>query len=130
MGCRPARPWHTARLLYDFLFYVVVIVCLLNIVFGIIIDTFGQLRTERESVQRDTQRIQGHTRVPSSLPVLQLPKCFQYDHAVANATTKTEFVCVCCCAPLSPSPPPFYPSRETAWTCEQLFHLWHRLLHL
>lgn len=50
------QPYHYARLLFDFTFYVVVIVCLLNIVFGIIIDTFGQLRREREFIQEDTRK--------------------------------------------------------------------------
>ena len=34
---------------YQFLFYVVVITILLNVIFGIIIDTFGELRQERGS---------------------------------------------------------------------------------
>ena len=38
----------TGRTLYDFSFFVIVIVCLLNIVSGIIIDTFAQLRDERQ----------------------------------------------------------------------------------
>ena len=36
----------TARIAYDVCFFVVIIVLLLNIIFGIIIDTFGQLREE------------------------------------------------------------------------------------
>ncbi len=34
------------RVLFDIAFFVIVIILLLNIIFGIIIDTFGQLREE------------------------------------------------------------------------------------
>ena len=43
------------RVAYDFSFFVIVIVCLLNIVSGIIIDTFAQLRDQREEILSDTQ---------------------------------------------------------------------------
>jgi inositol 1,4,5-triphosphate receptor type 1 len=36
----------TARIGYDVSFFIVIIILLLNIIFGIIIDTFGQLREE------------------------------------------------------------------------------------
>lgn len=36
----------TSRIAYDVAFFVIVIILLLNIIFGIIIDTFGQLREE------------------------------------------------------------------------------------
>lgn len=41
----------TARIAYDVCFFVVIIVLLLNIIFGIIIDTFGQLREESSEKQ-------------------------------------------------------------------------------
>ena len=38
---------HTARFLYDTAFYYLIIVLLMNLLFGIIIDTFADLRTEK-----------------------------------------------------------------------------------
>lgn len=35
------------RIMYDMSFFIVLIVIVLNLVFGVIIDTFGDLRTER-----------------------------------------------------------------------------------
>ena len=44
----PADEKYHARVIFDLLFFVVVIIILLNIVFGIIIDTFAELRDERK----------------------------------------------------------------------------------
>ena len=41
-------PLHAVRLLYDMMFYIFVTVIIMNIVFGIIVDTFGELRQGRE----------------------------------------------------------------------------------
>lgn len=41
------------RLIYDFMFFLVLIVIFLNIVFGIILDTFGELRENRDGVVED-----------------------------------------------------------------------------
>jgi hypothetical protein len=41
------------RLLFDFLFFLILIIMFLNLVFGIILDTFGQLREHREFVEED-----------------------------------------------------------------------------
>lgn len=38
---------YTVRLIFDLSFFVVIIICLLNIIFGIIIDTFADLRDKR-----------------------------------------------------------------------------------
>eukprot|EP00667_Euglena_gracilis_P000044 EG_transcript_44 len=46
--------WHTRRMVYDTLFHIVVIVIFLNIIFGIIIDTFAELRDARHRVDEDT----------------------------------------------------------------------------
>lgn len=35
------------RILYDMSFFIVLIIIVLNLVFGVIIDTFGDLRAER-----------------------------------------------------------------------------------
>eukprot|EP01065_Artemidia_motanka_P024730 TRINITY_DN29632_c0_g1_i1.p1 TRINITY_DN29632_c0_g1~~TRINITY_DN29632_c0_g1_i1.p1 ORF type:complete len:2468 (+),score=1021.49 TRINITY_DN29632_c0_g1_i1:953-7405(+) len=53
---RPADwddPYIVARTLFDFLFFVMVIVVLLSIVFGIIIDTFAELRTDKTRLDND-----------------------------------------------------------------------------
>eukprot|EP00667_Euglena_gracilis_P000043 EG_transcript_43 len=44
------------RMVYDFVFFMVVVVILLNIIFGIIIDTFAELRDQRQKVEEDTRR--------------------------------------------------------------------------
>jgi hypothetical protein len=41
------------RLLFDFCFFLILIIMFLNLVFGIILDTFGQLREEREAIEKD-----------------------------------------------------------------------------
>lgn len=43
----PSEEKYYPRLAFDFAFFVIVIIVLLNIFFGIIIDTFAQLRDER-----------------------------------------------------------------------------------
>jgi hypothetical protein len=40
-------PEHAARFVYDTAFYYLIIVLLMNLLFGIIIDTFADLRTEK-----------------------------------------------------------------------------------
>ena len=45
MCCDMGRLFST-RVFYDVAFFVIIIILLLNIIFGIIIDTFGQLREE------------------------------------------------------------------------------------
>lgn len=53
------RPWswnnqdRLPRLAYDMLFYAIVTVVFLNILFGIIIDTFGQMRDEKREKEAD-----------------------------------------------------------------------------
>jgi hypothetical protein len=42
-----------ARMAFDLLYYVIMIIILLNIIFGIIIDTFAQLRDERSQMAHD-----------------------------------------------------------------------------
>ena len=45
------HPYSAARTVFDFLFFVVVIVILLNIIFGVIIDTFAELRSEKQKIE-------------------------------------------------------------------------------
>jgi hypothetical protein len=42
-----------ARLVYDLLFFVLFIIMFLNLIFGIILDTFGQLRVQRDMIEQD-----------------------------------------------------------------------------
>ena len=46
-------PDYWTRMIFDMLFFLVVIIVLLSIIFGIIIDTFAQLRNQRSSVLED-----------------------------------------------------------------------------
>ncbi|KAL3082805.1 hypothetical protein niasHS_010607 [Heterodera schachtii] len=43
----PHEPYFIWRILYDMTFYVVLIIIVLNLIFGVIIDTFGDLRAEK-----------------------------------------------------------------------------------
>lgn len=42
------EPLFPARVVYDLLFYFVVIIIVLNLIFGVIIDTFADLRSEKQ----------------------------------------------------------------------------------
>merc|ERR1719348_501251 len=44
-----SEPFYTLRLIYDMLFFFVVIIIVLNLIFGVIIDTFADLRTEKNN---------------------------------------------------------------------------------
>jgi hypothetical protein len=44
---------YAARIVLDLSFFLIVIVFLLNVIFGIIFDTFGQLREERNDISTD-----------------------------------------------------------------------------
>lgn len=41
------------RAFFDLTFWVVVIIVLLNMIFGIIVDTFAELRQEKQEVEED-----------------------------------------------------------------------------
>ena len=43
-----AEPLYVARVIYDLLFFFVVIIIILNLIFGVIIDTFADLRSEKQ----------------------------------------------------------------------------------
>eukprot|EP01064_Diplonema_japonicum_P002546 TRINITY_DN11626_c0_g2_i1.p1 TRINITY_DN11626_c0_g2~~TRINITY_DN11626_c0_g2_i1.p1 ORF type:complete len:2770 (+),score=666.63 TRINITY_DN11626_c0_g2_i1:33-8342(+) len=45
--------FYVFRASFDFCFFVIVIVILLNIIFGIIIDTFAELRSEKQKIDED-----------------------------------------------------------------------------
>lgn len=42
------EPLFAARVVYDLLFYFIVIIIVLNLIFGVIIDTFADLRSEKQ----------------------------------------------------------------------------------
>nr|Q8WSR4.1 RecName: Full=Inositol 1,4,5-trisphosphate receptor; Short=ApIP3R [Patiria pectinifera]BAB84088.1 inositol 1,4,5-trisphosphate receptor [Patiria pectinifera] len=42
------EPLYMARVIYDLLFFIVVIIIVLNLIFGVIIDTFADLRSEKQ----------------------------------------------------------------------------------
>lgn len=45
------------RQVFDLLFFIIVTIILLNIIFGIIIDTFGELRDKRKKIEEDINNI-------------------------------------------------------------------------
>jgi len=51
------EPLFVARVVYDLLFFFIVIIIVLNLIFGVIIDTFADLRSEKqqkELILKDT----------------------------------------------------------------------------
>lgn len=42
------EPYFMARVVYDLLFFFIVIIIVLNLIFGVIIDTFADLRSEKQ----------------------------------------------------------------------------------
>ncbi|RWS06106.1 inositol 1:4:5-trisphosphate receptor-like protein [Dinothrombium tinctorium] len=59
------EPLFVARVMYDLLFYFVLIIIILNLIFGVIIDTFADLRSEKqqkEEILRNTCFICGLNR--------------------------------------------------------------------
>ena len=55
-----------ARVVYDLLFFFLVIIIVLNLIFGVIIDTFADLRSEKqqkEEILKNTCFICGELRV-------------------------------------------------------------------
>ena len=42
------EPLFMARVVYDLLFFFIVIIIVLNLIFGVIIDTFADLRSEKQ----------------------------------------------------------------------------------
>ncbi|KAI1708384.1 ion transport protein [Ditylenchus destructor] len=51
----PQEPYFFWRIMYDLSFFVVLIIIVLNLIFGVIIDTFGDLRAEKNE-KEDTLR--------------------------------------------------------------------------
>eukprot|EP01060_Flectonema_neradi_P008971 TRINITY_DN16422_c0_g1_i2.p1 TRINITY_DN16422_c0_g1~~TRINITY_DN16422_c0_g1_i2.p1 ORF type:complete len:2879 (+),score=387.34 TRINITY_DN16422_c0_g1_i2:29-8665(+) len=57
---------HAIRVIYDMSFYILVTVIFMNIVFGIIVDTFGELRQKREGREQELRTHCFICNVPSS----------------------------------------------------------------
>ena len=49
----PSFEHYWSRMMFDMMFYLIIIIILLNIIFGIIIDTFAELRDQRTQVLND-----------------------------------------------------------------------------
>ena len=59
-----------ARVIYDMLFFFVVIIIVLNLIFGVIIDTFADLRSEKqqkEEILKNTCFICGNSKLDYSI---------------------------------------------------------------
>jgi len=50
---KPDQDQYWSRMMFDMMFYLIIIIILLNIIFGIIIDTFAELRDQRTQVLED-----------------------------------------------------------------------------
>ena len=48
LGLIPQEAYFTLRVIYDLLFFFVLIIIVLNLIFGVIIDTFADLRSEKQ----------------------------------------------------------------------------------
>jgi len=49
--------YYIGRAIFDITFFMLIIIISLNVIFGIIIDTFGQLRDQRNEMEEDMQSI-------------------------------------------------------------------------
>ena len=50
------EPLFAARVIYDLLFFFMVIIIVLNLIFGVIIDTFADLRSEKQKKEEKIGR--------------------------------------------------------------------------
>jgi len=46
-----------SRLVFDITFWILIVIIILNVVFGIILDTFGELRDEKTAIEEDIKNI-------------------------------------------------------------------------
>lgn len=68
------EPLFAARVIYDLLFFFMVIIIVLNLIFGVIIDTFADLRSEKqkkEEILKTTCFICGEEKTKINVVVLQ-----------------------------------------------------------
>ncbi|CAD5219928.1 unnamed protein product [Bursaphelenchus okinawaensis] len=79
----PQEPYWMWRILYDLSFYIVLIVIVLNLIFGVIIDTFGDLRTEKnenEDILKNTCFICGLERGRFDNKAITFEEHNEYEH--------------------------------------------------
>lgn len=77
-------PLFWGRFVYDLLYFIVIIVVLLNVIFGIILDTFGELRDDRNQKSQDiasTCYICGQTRSTLELKASGWKNHFTGEHS-------------------------------------------------
>lgn len=48
-------PTYAGRGFFDIFFYILIIIIMLNLIFGIILDAFAGLRDEKEAIDRDVK---------------------------------------------------------------------------
>lgn len=88
------EPLFVARVVYDLLFFFIVIIIVLNLIFGVIIDTFADLRSEKqqkELVLKNTCFVCGTYSFSSIL----FPKLKIYSFKIFIITTLVEIkICV------------------------------------
>ncbi|KAM9807824.1 inositol 1,4,5-trisphosphate-gated calcium channel ITPR2 [Neosynchiropus ocellatus] len=78
-----AEPLFAARVVYDLLFFFVVIIIVLNLIFGVIIDTFADLRSEKqrkEEILKTTCFICGLERDKFDNKTVSFEEHFKFEH--------------------------------------------------
>ncbi|XP_044006892.1 inositol 1,4,5-trisphosphate receptor isoform X3 [Aphidius gifuensis] len=78
-----AEPLFVARVVYDLLFFFVVIIIVLNLIFGVIIDTFADLRSEKqqkELILKNTCFICGLNRSAFDNKVVSFEEHIKHEH--------------------------------------------------
>uniref|UniRef100_A0AAQ5ZMC5 Inositol 1,4,5-trisphosphate receptor n=1 Tax=Amphiprion ocellaris TaxID=80972 RepID=A0AAQ5ZMC5_AMPOC len=84
---RPSKeePLFAARVVYDLLFFFVVIIIVLNLIFGVIIDTFADLRSEKqrkEEILKTTCFICGLERDKFDNKTVSFEEHIKYEHSM------------------------------------------------
>ena len=78
-----SEPFFVLRVIYDLLFFFVVIIIILNLIFGVIIDTFADLRSEKqqkEEILRNTCFICGLDRSAFDNKTTSFEDHIRYEH--------------------------------------------------
>ncbi|XP_074500955.1 inositol 1,4,5-trisphosphate-gated calcium channel ITPR3 isoform X1 [Sebastes fasciatus] len=81
------EPLFPARVVYDLLFYFIVIIIVLNLIFGVIIDTFADLRSEKqkkEEILKTTCFICGLERDKFDNKTVSFEEHFKLEHNIWN----------------------------------------------
>jgi hypothetical protein len=78
-----SEPFFLFRLIYDLLFFFIVIIITLNLIFGVIIDTFGDLRQEKQEkdfLLKNTCFICGLERSKFDNKIISFDEHTKYEH--------------------------------------------------